>query len=68
MYSYAFISYMYSYIVIRLELDIFLLKSREVTSQNSTYSKQIPANFDFLCTRRRQIDSRRGVPIFISIQ
>ena len=29
-------------------------KSREVTSQNSTYSKKFPADFDFLCTRRRQ--------------
>ena len=43
-------------------------KSREVTSQNSTYSKKIPSDFDFLCTRRRQIDARRGVPSFMSIQ
>ena len=42
-------------------------KSREVTSQNSTYSKKFPADFDFLCTRRRQIDARRGVPSFMSI-
>ena len=38
-----------------------------MTSQNSTYSKKFPADFDFLCTRRRQIDSRRGVPSFMSI-
>ena len=29
---------------------------REVTLQNSTYSKQLPADFNFLCVRRRQID------------
>ena len=43
-------------------------KSREVTSQNSTYSKKCPIDFDLLCTRRRQIDARRGVPSFMSIQ
>ena len=43
-------------------------KSREVTSQNSTYSKKFLADFDFLCTRRRQIDARRGVPSFMPIQ
>ena len=43
-------------------------KSREVTLQNATYSKKCPADFDFLGTRRRQIDARRGVPSFMSIQ
>ena len=27
-----------------------------------------PADFDLLCVRRRQIDARRGVPSFMSIQ
>ena len=36
-------------------------KSREVTSQYSTYIKKFPDDFDFLCTRRLQIDARRGV-------
>ena len=43
-------------------------KSGVVTSQNSTYSKTISPDFVFLCMRRCQIDSRRGVPSFMSIQ
>ena len=43
-------------------------KSGEVTSQNSIYSKQIPADFDFCCMRRHQINARRGVPSFMSMQ
>ena len=43
-------------------------KIAEVTSQNSTYSKKFPVDFNFHYTRRRQIGSRRGVPSFMSIQ
>ena len=43
-------------------------KSREVTSKIRPIAKKNPADFDFLCTRRRQIDARRGVPSFMSIQ